>query len=51
MRCKKDDGTFTTTTWVYYYPQCTRANVVSGLCAGKSGAYVPAITVCIQRLF
>ena len=41
----------TCSNWKYYYPNCTRANIVSGLCSGKSGAYVPAIVVCNQRLF
>ena len=41
----------TCSSWKYYYPNCTRANIVSGLCSGKSGAYVPAIVVCNQRLF
>ena len=41
----------TCSKWRYFYPNCTRANVVAGLCNGKSGAYVPAITVCNQRIF
>ena len=36
--------------WKFLYPQCTRSNYVNGLCQG-SGAYVPAITVCNQKLF
>lgn len=51
MRCKKSDGTYTTVTWRFFYPQCTRANIVSGVCHGKAGAYVAAVTVCAQSLF
>lgn len=35
----------------YFYPKCKRSGVIAGTCYGKSGAYVPAITVCNQRLF
>jgi uncharacterized delta-60 repeat protein len=41
----------TCSKWRFFYPNCTRANVVAGLCSGKSGAYVPAITICNQRIF
>lgn len=51
MRCKKDDGSYTTTTWLYFYPNCGRILQALGICSAKAGAYVPAITVCNQRLF
>ena len=51
MRCKKSDGNYTVAKWRYFYPQCTRANIVSGVCHGKAGAYVAAVTVCAQSLF
>jgi len=51
MRCKKDDGTYTMTTWKYFTAQCTRNQQALGICSGTSGAFVPAITVCLQRLF
>lgn len=37
--------------WRLFYPSCSRANIASGLCNGRAGAYVPAITVCNERLF
>ena len=51
MKCKKDDGTFTVTSWKYFFTQCTRNQQALGLCSAISGAWVPAITVCNQRLF
>jgi len=51
MRCKKPDGTFTTTTMKYYYPRCSRILQALGICNGKAGAWVAAVTVCAQRLF
>lgn len=48
MRCLKPNGSYTTTTWRLYYPQCPRLSL---LCNGKAGAYVAAITVCNQQLF
>lgn len=39
------------TKWRYFPPQCSRANIVAGTCSSIGGAYVPAITVCNQRLF
>ena len=41
----------TCATWKYYYAQCSRIQVGLGLCSANSGAYVPAITVCNQKLF
>jgi hypothetical protein len=37
--------------WRYFYSGCNRRQQVLGICSGMSGAYVPAITVCNQRLF
>lgn len=41
----------TCATWKFFFPQCTRSQIASGTCNGRAGAYVPAITVCNQRLF
>lgn len=51
MRCKKPDGTYTTVTWRYYYPSCSRNLQLLNLCSASRGAWVPAVTVCQQRLF
>lgn len=51
FRCKKDDGSYTNTTWKYYLAQCSRIQRALGICSGTSGAWVPAITVCNMRLF
>lgn len=37
--------------WKYFYPKCSRLQQALGICSGKSGAYVPAVTVCSHRLF
>jgi hypothetical protein len=37
--------------WQYFYPKCNRLQQALGICSGKAGAYVPAVTVCSQRLF
>ena len=37
--------------WKFFTAQCSRNQQALGLCSGTSGAYVPAITVCNQRLF
>jgi len=36
--------------WKYFTAQCTRNQQALGICNGTSGAFVPAITVCNQRL-
>lgn len=36
--------------WKFYTAQCTRIQQALGICSGTSGAYVPAIVVCNQRL-
>ena len=51
MRCLKPNGTYTTTSWKYFYPKCSRQQQVLGICSGKSGAYIAAVTVCAQKLF
>ena len=51
MRCKKSDGNYTNTTWLYFYPNCSRILQGLGICSAKSGAYVPAITVFTQALY
>ena len=47
----KSSNVCTCATWRFFFPQCTRANIVSGTCNGRAGAYVAAITVCNQNLF
>jgi alpha-tubulin suppressor-like RCC1 family protein len=37
--------------WKFYTAQCSRIQQSLGICSGTSGAYVPAITICNQRLF
>ena len=51
FRCKKSDGSYTTTTWKYFTAQCTKNQQALGLCSGTSGGWVAAITVCNLRLF
>lgn len=48
MRCKKSDGNYTTVTWRLFYPNCPKIN---SLCFAQRGAYVAAVTVCVQSLF
>jgi hypothetical protein len=36
--------------WKFFTAQCSRIQQSLGICSGTSGAYVPAITVCNQRL-
>ncbi len=57
MRCNTglvdefDNPIISITTWKYFTAQCTNIQQGLGICSGTSGAYVPAITVCIQKLF
>jgi len=51
MKCKKDNGSYTTVTWKYYYSGCTKTQQNLGICYANIGAFVPAVTVCNQRLF
>jgi hypothetical protein len=51
MRCKKEDNTYTNTTWKFYTAQCTRNQQALGICSGVSGAWVAATVVCSLRLF
>ena len=37
--------------WKFFTAQCSRIQQSLGICSGTSGAYVPAIPVCNQRLF
>ena len=56
MRCNTgmvdefNNPIISTTTWKYYTAQCTNIQQGLGICSG-TGAYLPAITVCIQKLF
>ena len=36
--------------WKFFTAQCSRIQQSLGICSGTSGAYVPAITVCNQKL-
>ena len=45
------NNTCTCAKWKFFTAQCSRNQQALGLCSGTSGAYVPAITVCNQRLF
>lgn len=49
--CRLNDDSCTCAQWKYYTAQCTRIQQALGICSGMSGAYVPAITICNQRLF
>lgn len=48
FKCKKPDGNVECIKWRFFYPDCPRLNL---LCNPLSGAWVPAVTVCDQRLF
>jgi len=52
--CRKkttSNSSCTCATWKYYYAQCSRNQVALGICNANSGAYVPAITICNQKLY
>jgi len=52
FRCLEPDKvTYTIVKWRYFYSQCSRIQNALGICSSTSGGYVPAITVCNQRLF
>lgn len=51
FKCLKADNVCTCAKWKYFYPNCTRLQQNLGICNGKSGAYVPAIVICNQRIF
>ena len=38
-------------TWRFFYPKCSPILQNLGRCSATAGAYVPAITVCNERLF
>ncbi len=40
----------TSVTWKIFYPACPKINPYK-ICNSLGGAYVPAITICTQRLF
>jgi len=48
LPCRKPDGSLTCSKWTYFFADCPKNNM---MCSGMSGGYVPAITVCNQRLF
>lgn len=49
--CFKPDSTCTCAKWKFFNANCTRSQNALGICSSLSGAYVPAITVCNQRLY
>jgi len=49
--CRLSDSSCTCAQWKFFTTQCTRIQQALGICNGASGAWVPAITVCNQRLF
>lgn len=49
--CLKQDASCTCAKWKYFYSNCTKNQNALGICSSMSGAYVPAITVCNQRLY
>lgn len=52
MRCLKSGtgptAVYTQVTWRLFYADCPKINQ---LCSKNSNAYVPAITICNQKLF
>jgi hypothetical protein len=48
LRCRKDNGTYTCVTWKIFYAACHRGQFN---CNTNSAAFVPAVTICAQRLF
>lgn len=44
-------ASYTTASWRYFYPRCSKLLQSLGICSAAAGAWVPAITVCDQRLF
>lgn len=52
LRCLKSgsgaQAVYTHVTWRLFYADCPKINQ---LCNKKSNAFVPAITVCNQKLF
>ena len=51
FKCLKTSKTCTCSKWKFFTAQCTKSQQALGQCSGTSGAWVPAITVCNQRLF
>jgi hypothetical protein len=49
--CLIGASTCTCAQYKYFYPRCSRIQQSLGICNGRAGAWVPAITVCSQRLF
>jgi hypothetical protein len=48
LPCRKPNGVLTCSKWSYFMANCPKGNM---MCSGMSGAYVPAVTVCGQKLF
>lgn len=49
--CKIGANSCTCAKTKFFYTQCSRIQQALGICSAVNGAYVPAITVCNQRLF
>jgi uncharacterized delta-60 repeat protein len=47
LPCRKSDGSISCSKWKYFMADCPKNN---RMCSGMSGAYLPAITICNQRL-
>jgi len=48
---RNNSASYTTASWRYYYPRCSKVLQSLGICSSSAGAWVAAITVCNQRLF
>lgn len=49
--CLLSKSSCTCAQYKYFYPRCSRIQQALGICNGLAGAWVPAITVCSQKLF
>jgi hypothetical protein len=47
LPCRKSNGSISCSKWKYFMADCPKNNM---MCSGMSGAYLPAITICNQRL-
>lgn len=46
--CRKPDGSYAIVRWRYFYTNCAK---LGKQCSATKGAYLPAVTVCRQRLW
>ena len=47
MNCRRSNGSFYTAGWKIYFPDCRKRLL---FCNSGAGAYVAAITCCLQSL-